>query len=856
MNHSCCNHKHNPTQSGFQKHDIKCDQVAETAVQTKESTTKKKETSDSGGSDDESDCCHITIDHDHTSNHQHTHTDGQLRVNKQLDNSPLHKRYIVNGIDCSSCAASIEKTLLKEEKIDEAIVHFSTGKLSVGAQEENAFQSVESIVRKLGYDIQPEVKDTNEQIYEVIGMDCSSCAASIEKHIQNFPQVETASIHFSTGVLTAKHTGKSEAIIKEIQNLGYEAHLKSSKQQTKNNKSKFKSYNSIIFSGLFIAIGFALRYTSSPTYIETILFAIAMITTGIKPVKSAWFAVKNKSLDMNVLMSSAAIGAAFIGEWFEGATVVFLFSLGNALQTSSMEKTRNSIRGLMDLAPSEAWVLQGTDLVKKPAEDILIGESIVVKPGDRIPLDGNITDGTTSINEAPITGESIPSDKTIDDTVFAGTINQNGSITIQVIRHAEDTTIARIIHQVEEAQEQRAPTQAFIDRFSQYYTPIVFTLAISLIVFPPLFGIGSWNEWFYRGLALLIVACPCALVISTPVAIVSAIGNAARNGVLIKGGTFLEKAGIIDSIAFDKTGTLTEGTPQVTDVFPFEVTKEELLTIGATLENHSTHPIAKTIVDYAKDVGIKPLLGADSKNIVGKGVRAQIDRVTYYAGSLALFEELEVNVADHHNRIIEEQNNGKTIIIIGTKTNILGMIAVADTLRSSSVRALKQLKHIGVQHLAMLTGDNQGTAKKIAEETEINRYFAELMPEEKVAVIKTLQNEGYHVAMVGDGINDAPALATAELGIAMGGAGTDTAMETADIVLMADNLEKLPHTMQLGKRALTIIKQNIWFSILIKLIALLLIFPGWLTLWLAVLSDTGAAVIVVLNALRLLRVKA
>src|SRR5699024_2887357 len=349
--------------------------------------------------------------------------------------------------------------------------------------------------------------------------------------------------------------------------------------------------------------------------------------------------------------------------------------------------------------------------------------------------------------------------------------------------------------------------------------------------------------------------CPCALVISTPVAIVSAIGNAAKNGVLIKGGTFLEKAGAINSIAFDKTGTLTEGKPKVTEIDALTTSENELISLAFTLEDYSTHPIAKTIVDHAKDKGVPSKQGELFKNIIGKGVQATIDGKVYYAGNLKLFEQMGVSLGSVKTKIDAMQNQGKTVVIIGTQEEIMGIIAVADTVRATTIKALNGLQQAGIKQRIMLTGDNEGAAKIISNETKINRYFAELMPDDKVNAIKQLQNEGGKFVMVGDGINDAPALATSDLGIAMGGAGTDTAMETADIVLMADNLEKLPYTITLSKKALTIIKQNIWFSIIIKLVALILIFPGWLTLWMAVLSDSGAAIIVILNALRLLKVK-
>ena len=757
-------------------------------------------------------------------------------------------------MDCAACAITIEKGLSKLKDIDEVKVNFSTAKMQVAASNADAFIPIESEIKKLGYSAEPLNQKGNIKTFNIEGMDCGSCAKSIENHLNTLPSVKNVSVNFSTGKMKIEHSNSVEDIMSEVSKIGYKASLQSNKKSIQTNKNKNEN-GLVILSGVLIALGFIGSFNGISTLMSTILYAIAMVISGYKPVKSAFYAIKTRSLDMNVLMSAAAIGAALIGEWLEGATVVWLFAIGNYLQTKSIERTRNSIRNLMDLAPPEAWVQVGSEIIKKPVEEITVGDIIIVKPGDKIPLDGEIIQGESSVNQAPITGESIPVDKEIGDTVYAGTINEHGSLEIKVTKLVEDTTISKIIHLVEEAQEQKAPTEAFVDKFASIYTPVVFILALAIMVLPPLLGFGTWGEWFYKGLELLVVACPCALVISTPVAIVSAIGNAAKNGVLIKGGTFLEKAGAITAIAFDKTGTLTEGKPKVSEIKALKVSEEELLSIALTLEDYSTHPIANSIVSYANDKRIQPKNGEMFKSIVGKGVQATIQGNIFYAGNLKLFEEMNVSLVDVKNYVQEIQDKGKTVIIIGTQNQIIGIIAVSDTIRETSASALKALKQSGVNQTVMLTGDNEGTAKMIASEANVNRYFAGLLPEDKVDAIKKLQNEGHKVAMVGDGINDAPALATADLGIAMGGAGTDTAMETADIVLMADNLDKLPHTMKLSRKSLTIIKQNIWFSIIIKVIALVLIFPGWLTLWMAVLSDTGAALIVILNAIRLLKFK-
>lgn len=763
--------------------------------------------------------------------------------------------YRIYGMDCPSCGLTIEKCLRGLKDIQEAKVNYNTAKLTVVGMNHSAFDKIESEVRKLGFTVEPLKQNKNLRIYNVEGMDCGSCAKSIEKHLNTIASVKDVSVNFSTGKMKVEHENSVDDIISEVSKIGFKASLNSNDRQSNQTPQKKEGYGYITLSGILILLGFIGSFTGISGLMTTILYAAAMFISGYKPVKSAFYSIKSRSLDMNVLMSAVAIGAALIGEWLEGATVVWLFALGTTLQNMSIEKTRNSIRNLMDLAPSEAWIKVGSELKKKPVEEISVGDILVIKPGEKIPLDGKIIKGESSINQAPITGESIPVDKETGDTVYAGTINENGSLEVSVTKLEEDTTIAKIIHLVEEAQEQKAPTQAFVDKFANIYTPIVFLLALVIMVLPPLFGFGTYGEWFYKGLELLVVACPCALVISTPVAIVSAIGNAAKNGILIKGGTFLERAGSITAIAFDKTGTLTEGKPKVSNIKSFTTSEEELLSIALTLEYYSTHPIAKTIVEYTTNKGIQPKEAEAFKSIVGKGVQATINNEIFYAGNARLFEELNIPFNTVVSEVRDIQSKGKTVVIIGTQHEILGVISVADTIRTTTVNALNGLKQVGVKEVVMLTGDHEGTAKMISKEASVSRYFAELLPEDKVNAIKQLQKEGHMVAMVGDGINDAPALATADLGIAMGGAGTDTAMETADIVLMADNLEKLPHTIHLSRKALTIIKQNIWFSIIIKIVALVLIFPGYLTLWLAVLSDTGAAIIVILNALRLLKVK-
>ncbi|GGG70567.1 heavy metal translocating P-type ATPase [Paenibacillus radicis (ex Gao et al. 2016)] len=769
-------------------------------------------------------------------------------------NSAHKANYVVHGMDCSACAVTIEKAVRQMNEISNVQVNYSSGKMKVSAEDAAAFDKLPAVVGKLGYTLERIERNVNTRTYAIQGMDCGSCVLTIENHLKAVSGVKQVNVHFATGKMTVEHDNSIEEIIKEVSKAGFQASL-ASKGRSRETKKIKSGLNTVILSGVLLLSGFVGSYTDSPSLFINILYALSILIGGYKSARIAFYAVKSRSLDMNVLMTTAVVGAAIIGEWFEGATVVWLFALGNMLQTRSIEKTRDSIRSLIDLAPPEAYVKIGKELVRKPVENISIHEVIVVKPGDKIPLDGKVVQGESSVNQAPITGESIPVDKHIGDTVYAGTINEHGSLEIAVTKLVEDTAIARIIHLVEEAQDQKAPTEAFVDRFARIYTPIVFILAIGVMALPPLLGMGTWGDRFYKGLELLVIACPCALVISTPVAIVSAIGNAAKNGILIKGGAFLEVAGKVSAVAFDKTGTLTEGKPRLSDVIIKEASQEELLSVALTLEEYSTHPIAKAIVDHVKEMKIAPAAGESFRNLTGKGVSATIGGKEYYAGNLKLFLELRTPLRDLEEEVEQLQQQGNTIVIVGTIDRILGVLAVADSIRESSVRAIKGLQYSGVHQMVMLTGDNEGTARKVAGESGVTRYFAQLMPEDKVSAIKQLQSEGYQVAMVGDGINDAPALATANLGIAMGGAGTDTAMETADIILMADNLEKLPHTIHLSRKAIRIIKQNIWFSLIIKAAALILIFPDLLTLWMAVISDTGAALIVILNSMRLLRLK-
>jgi Zn2+/Cd2+-exporting ATPase len=585
-------------------------------------------------------------------------------------------------------------------------------------------------------------------------------------------------------------------------------------------------------------------------------YVLSIVIGGYRLFITGFKNLLHLDFDMRTLMTIAIIGASFIGEWGEGAMVVILFAISEALESYSMDKARQSIRSLMDIAPKEALIKRGNQEQMVKVDDIEVGDVMIVKPGQKIAMDGRVIKGISSVNQAAITGESIPVTKEKDDEVFAGTLNEEGLLEVEVTKHVDDTTISKIIHLVEEAQAERAPSQAFVDRFAKYYTPAIILVAFLVAVLPPLFD-GDWQKWIYQGLAVLVVGCPCALVISTPVSIVTAIGNAARNGVLIKGGIHLEELGAIKAIAFDKTGTLTKGIPVVTDL-KIESDTKEIFSLVAALERASQHPLASAIVKKADDLdcSYQQIDIENFQSITGKGIQGTINGITYFAGSPTWSKERILSgIESFTAQISELQNQGKTVILFGNENEILALIAVADEIRESSLGVIKQLHSQGIQKTIMLTGDNKGTAEAIGKLVGVTDIQSELLPHEKLGTIKELRKSYEKVAMVGDGVNDAPALAAANVGIAMGGAGTDTALETADIALMADDLRKLPFAMKLSQKTLTIIKQNITFSLGIKLLALLLVVPGWLTLWIAIFADMGATLIVTLNSLRLLSIK-
>uniref|UniRef100_C5D239 Cd(2+)-exporting ATPase n=1 Tax=Geobacillus sp. (strain WCH70) TaxID=471223 RepID=C5D239_GEOSW len=707
---------------------------------------------------------------------------------------------------------------------------------------------------------QAKLSKSEVKTYRVQGFTCANCAAKFENNVKALPGVQDAKVNFGASKITVWGT----TTIEELEKAGAFENLKIREDKEKAVKRepfwKQKENIKVYISAVLLVISWFLGMQYGEEHIfATIGYAASILIGGYSLFMKGFKNLVRLQFDMNTLMTVAILGAAAIGEWGEGATVVILFAISEALERYSMDKARQSIESLMDIAPKEALIRRGNEEMMVPVDDIQVGDIMIVKPGQKLAMDGIVIKGTSTLNQAAITGESVPVTKTVGDEVFAGTLNEEGLLEVKVTKRVEDTTLSKIIHLVEEAQAERAPSQAFVDRFAKYYTPAIIIFALLLAVIPPLFMGADWSEWIYRGLAVLVVGCPCALVISTPVAIVTAIGNAAKNGVLIKGGIYLEEAGSLKVIAFDKTGTLTKGVPSVTDVVTYNGDENELMTITAAIEKGSQHPLASAIIRKAEEDGLNfnDLSVEEFQSITGKGVKAKVNNAMYYVGSPGLFEELLPNgiQSEIKEQITTLQTQGKTVMALGTEKEILALIAVADEIRESSKEVIRKLHQVGIEKTVMLTGDNQRTAEAIGKQVGVSDIKADLLPEDKLNFIKELRDKYRSVAMVGDGVNDAPALAASTVGVAMGGAGTDTALETADIALMSDDLSKLPYTIKLSRKALAIIKQNITFSLGIKALSLLLIVPGWLTLWLAVFADMGATLIVTLNSMRLLKVK-
>lgn len=692
----------------------------------------------------------------------------------------------------------------------------------------------------------------------VAGLDCPAEEKLIRQTLQSIPEIETMDFNFLTQEVTIYHRLPQSDILQEkIKSLGMCVTTKeNAPKRLQNIKDKQLSWWFIGFGGVLALTAELIAVALSTERAFWVLgFSLAaMLSSGLPTFKKGWLALRTRTMNINSLMMIAIIGAILIGEWPEAAMVTVLFALAERIERYSMDKARLAIQKLLEVAPNEATVQIGEDDWQRVSvSQVAIGAIVWVKPGERIPLDGELVNGESSVNQAPITGESMPITKQPGDLVYAGSLNERGSFKFRVTKASGDTLLARIGKTVEQAQAQRAPTQRFVDQFAKYYTPFMVLFALVIAILPPLVWGAPFYLWIYKALTLLVIACPCALVISTPVTIVSGLASAAKHGLLIKGGTYLENGRHLKMIALDKTGTLTEGKPVVTDFIVFDEQQEDyLLQLAASLDSHSEHPVAQALITYwqEKQPGKSLLPISVFEALPGRGVMGTVHGEPYYVGNHQLAEDNQVCNLDIEKQLKTLEQQGKTTVILSNTKQVLAIFAVADTVRATSQLAVMALHQRGIK-TCILTGDNPITANAIAKLVGIDEVQANVLPEEKLRAIDDLIARYFFVGMVGDGINDAPALAKATVGFAMG-KGTDTALETADVALMNNNLLKLPFFIDLSRKTMQVLRQNISVSIAIKIIFFALALAGIATLWMAVFADMGASLIVVANGLRLL----
>ena len=791
----------------------------------------------------------------------------------------------IGGMDCGGCAKTIEATLQQLPGIAEAKVSFATERLNVtyDGQQVNE-DTIRDRVTALGYTIEPipnqllPVQPSSAQTLQahVGGMDCGGCAKTIAANLQQLPGIAEATVNFASERLNVTYNPQQVSetdIIQPVTSLGYTVEVDRISDRTsdiptstdqlaadlRSRKSdltgwqfwlKTRRGQTVVFSGIGLLLGLIAERLLLLPLVAQGFYAISLVIAIVPILRAAWIALRLRRADMNLLMTLAAIGAAILGQWFQGALVIFLFALGTTLQNFTLGRTRNAIRDLMDLTPATATVKRNGQEVSVIVEGIQIGEILTIRPGQRIALDGVVVSGVSAVDQSPITGESLPENKEKGDQVFAGTLNQTGFLEVEVTHTAKDTTVARIVHLVEEAQESRAPIQQWVDRFSAIYTPIVLILAAGITLVPPLLFAQPFQPWFYKALVLLVIACPCALVIATPVSLISAIGAATRKGVLFKGGNALETAGRLTTLAFDKTGTITQGLPVVQKVHNLGAMSDRtILMIAASLEQQSEHPLAKAIVAEATAQGLELETPESFTAVPGKGIWAKFGLAVYFVGNRRLFEEQDIELSAAAKSLLAEiESQGQTPVLIGTQQGLVGAIALADGLRLESTEAVHLLKRIGLKRLVMLTGDRSTVARQIAQQVGIEEYQAELLPDDKLQAIYKLRRSGI-VGMVGDGINDTPALAAADVSVAVG--KVDVALEAADVVLVGNDLRRLADAIQLSRRTLSVIQQSIAVALILNATFIVLGVFGVIGLPIAVFEDMGSSLLVTLNAMRL-----
>lgn len=708
-------------------------------------------------------------------------------------------------------------------------------------------------IASLGMQALPLAAETRVRIEQ---MDCPTEERLITDRLARQPGIEALQFNLMQRVLTIRHSPNAlEPALQAIRELGFTPQPEGGESPPVAPEQPRSGLPwRLILAGVAAFMAEVVHFTdAAPEWVVALMALGAVLASGLEVYKKGWIALKNLNLNINALMSIAVTGAILIGQWPEAAMVMVLFAIAERIEAKSLDRARNAIRGLMALTPEQATVRQadGSWLPLEVAQ-VAIGSVVRLRPGERIGLDGEVLEGHSTVDQSPITGESLPIEKSVGDTLFAGTINQSGALEYRVNAAASNSALSRIIKAVEEAQGARAPTQRFVDRFARIYTPLVFLLSLTVAVVPPLLLNGGWYEWVYRALVLLVVACPCALVISTPVSIVSGLAAAARKGILVKGGVYLENGRHITHLALDKTGTLTHGKPVQTDYQALQGDADVYRKLAASLAARSDHPVSQAVAKAAQEQGVALGEVQAFEALPGRGVRGVIDGQRYQLGNHRLLEELGLCSPEIETRLDGLEREGKTVILLSDDKRALALFAVADTLKASSREAIATLHEMGIKTL-MLTGDNQHTAQAIAAQVGIDEARGDLLPADKLATVEGLLGQRGVVAMVGDGINDAPALARADVGFAMAAIGTDTAIETADVAIMDDDLRKIPTFIRLSRQTAAILKQNIALALGIKAIFLAVTITGHATMWMAVFADVGVSLLVVFNGLRLLR---
>jgi len=679
------------------------------------------------------------------------------------------------------------------------------------------------------------------KVYKVKGLSCPDCTMRLQSEIRKLEYGENAHLSYTQGKLHV-HQNINLEKVKEILSKDNVTLI------TDEHEEHHHQLNGEIVQLSVAAVLFVIALFLQNPYVAIPLYLSAMAISGYKVFLKGFRNLVKFDFTIDTLMTIALIGAVSIGEWKEGTLVALLFGLNEYLEGLGMEKARRSMEKLLDLAPKTATVITDGTVTVIPVDQLKKEDIVLIKAGETIPSDGVVVEGTSYVNEAAITGESLPVEKKAGDYLFGGSVNLESTLKVKITKQYSDSSLARILHLVEQAQETKTPTELFINRFSKYYTPFIIVFALIVTIVPPLFLNSDWLESLYQGLAVLIVGCPCALVLSSPIANISGITRNARNGILVKGSVFLELLGKINTIVFDKTGTLTKGIPCIEKEIVYD--RKQFYNVASAIEKHSSHPLAKAVLEKAEPLATEKLEAVNVTTIAGQGLKAVINGITYWVGNEKNLSHL--SLPKHvKNDIQTLKNEGLTLVIVSSETDVLGIFGLSDEIRAESKPLISALRKAGIQETVMLTGDHEKTARKVADQLGISTVYSNLLPEEKVEKLQNLMNQGKIVAMVGDGINDAPALAAADVGIAMG-KGTDSAIETADVVLMQDHLSKLPDAIRIARRVNRLIKINISIALGLKAIALLLTIPGWLTLWFAILSDMGATIIVTILSLTIL----